>query len=194
MNSVWKKYEKKKILNEKKNEAMYLGKEKVNNKKQVLIKQLEKTKIEKIEAIKSTFSSGIIEIFEDRTSIIFVIEYYTSLLVHPLIGKIYLPFTKEENDIFNSKLKFACFPMKSPKNEIIDFNNNFGFCMKLKLKGFKVLKFLLYNFKNGISNTISIINQIIDFTKKRNVFCDRKYSYIMIDLFDSDGIKDYNSL
>lgn len=194
MNLVWKKYEKKKILNEKKNSAMYLGKEKNNNKnsKQVLIKQLDKSNVKNIEDIKSNFGSGIIEILEDRTSIIFVIEYYTSILVHPLIGKIYLPFTQEDNDIFNSKIKFACFPMKSKIKEVIDFNNNFGYCIKLKLNGFKVLKFLLYNFKNGINyNGISINNKIIDFTKKRNIFCDRKYSYIMIDLFDCDGIKDY---
>ena len=183
MNLVWKKYDKTKILNDKKNAAMFLGKEKNNkNPKQVLIKQVDKSNVKKIEDIKSTFSSRIIETLEDRTSTIFVIEYYTSILVHPLIGKIYLLFTQEENNIFNSKMKFACFPMKE---------NNFGFCLKIKLKGFKVLKYLLFNFNNGISSNISINGQIIDLTKKRNIFPDRKYSYIMVQLFDSDGIKDY---
>lgn len=88
MNLIWKKYEKKKIL-EKKNSAMYLGKEKKNNKNEkVLIKQIDKTKVKNKKDIKNTFSSGIIEILEDRTSIIFVIEYYTSILFHPLIEKI----------------------------------------------------------------------------------------------------------
>ena len=60
MNLVWKKYEKKKVLNEKKNAAMFLGKEKNNNKnpKQVLIKQVDKANVKKIEDIKSTFSSS----------------------------------------------------------------------------------------------------------------------------------------
>jgi hypothetical protein len=182
---------KKKFSQKKKMQAMYLGKEK-NNSRQVLIKQLERANLINIETIKKTFSSRIIETIEDSTSLIFVLEYYTSILVHPLIGKIYLPFTQEENNIFNSKIKFACFPMKSKIKEVIDFNNNFGYCLKLKLKGFKILKFLLYHIKNGINyNGISINNQIIDFKKKRNIFCDRKYKYIVIDLFDSDDIKDY---
>ena len=53
------------------------------------------------------------------------------------------------------------------------------------------MKYLKFNFKSGISSNISINGQIIDLTKKRNIFPDRKYSYIMVQLFDSDGIKDY---
>ena len=90
MNLVWKKYDKKKILKEIKNASLFLGIEKSNkNPKQVLIKQVDKSNVKKIEDIKSTFSFSIIETLEDGTSTIFVIEYYTSILVHPLIGKIY---------------------------------------------------------------------------------------------------------
>ena len=52
--------------------------------------------------------------------------------------------------------------------------------------------YLLYNFKNDINKDgILVNNQIIKFTKKRNIFSDRKNSYIMIEIFESDNIKDY---
>ena len=56
MNLVWKKYDKTKILNDKKNAAMLLGKEKNNkNPKQVLIKQVDKSNVKKKKILKVFF-------------------------------------------------------------------------------------------------------------------------------------------
>ena len=138
MNSIWKKYKKISNLLITKYLEVYLAENKNRNK--VLIQRLISNIID--EDIKEEKIIKIIEIIKKKTEAYIVIEYDPKILTNPLIGPIYSPFTKEENQILSSKLKYThCLILDNNYKE----TGKDGYFIKFKIKNFPIKKGLFIN-------------------------------------------------
>ena len=190
MSSIWKKYKKISNLLIIKNLEVYLAENKKGNK--VLILYLNSFPID--EDIKEEKSIKIIEIIKKKTEEYIIIEYDPKLLNNPLIGPIYTPFTKEENQILSSKLKYTrCLLLDDQNKE----TGKIGYFIKFKIKNFPIKKGLYINSFIDIEHEKFINfkyenkNHVINLSSKRKRFFSCKFDYFLIEIINNDNIKDF---
>ena len=189
MNLIWKKYKKTTDLLKTKYLEVFLAENKKGNK--VLIQKLISNKL--VEEIKKEKIIKIIDIIKNKTETYIIIEYDPKLLTHPLIGPIYPPFTKEENKLLSSKLKYAyCLILNDQYKE----TENVGYFIKFKIKNFPIKLGLFMNFID-VEKTKTINfkyenkNHVINLSSKRKRYFSCKYEYFLIEIINNDNIKDY---
>jgi hypothetical protein len=190
MSSIWKKYKKISNLLIIKNLEVYLAENKKGNK--VLILYLNSFPID--EDIKEEKSIKIIEIIKKKTEEYIIIEYDPKLLNNPLIGPIYTPFTKEENQILSSKLKYTrCLLLDDQNKE----TGKIGYFIKFKIKNFPIKKGLYINSFIDIEHEKFINfkyenkNHVINLSSKRKRYYSCKFKYFLIEIINNDCIKDF---
>ena len=190
MNSIWKKYKKISNLLITKYLEVYLAEDKNRNK--VLIQRLISNIID--EDIKEEKIIKIIEIIKKKTEAYIVIEYDPKILTNPLIGPIYSPFTKEENQILSSKLKYThCLILDNNYKE----TGKNGYFIKFKIKNFPIKKGLFINSFIDIEKEKLINfkyenkNRVINLSSKRKRYFSFKFNYFLIEIINNDNIKDF---
>ena len=189
MNLIWKKYKKNSDLLKTKYLEVYLAENKKG--KKVLIQKLISNKID--EEIKNEKKIKIIEIIKNKSESYIIIEYDPKILTHYLIGPIYSPFTREENKILSSKLKYAyCFILDDQYRE----TGKIGYFIKFKIKNFPIKLGLFTNFidvekAKTINFKYENKNQVINLSSKRKRYFSCKFEYFLIEIINNDNIKDY---
>ena len=189
MNLIWKKYKKHTDLLKTKYLEVYLAENKKG--KKVLIQKIISNEID--EEIKDEKTIKIIEIIKNKSESYIIIEYDPNILTHSLIGPIYPPFTKEENKILSSKLKYAYCKIL---NEQYKETGELGYFIKFKSKNFPMKIGLLMNFidvekEKTINFKYENKNHVINLSSKRKRYFSCKYEYFLIEIINNDNIKDF---
>ena len=187
---ICEKYKKIKDLLNTNNLVVYLVQN--NYGQQYLIQKLNTNKIN--DDIKKEKSIKIIKIMQKGDESYIIIKFKPEVLTNPLIGPIYPPFSKEEDQIISSKLNYAYCSIVNEKNIIR--KETIGYFVKFKIKNFPIKKGLFINYIN--TEKVNNINfkydnkmQSINLSTERKIYSSFKYDYTLIEIMDNDNIKDF---
>lgn len=186
MNISLKKYKTIKVLFNRNNSVIRLVKD---NKQQLFFIK----KINSNTTSKDLTNEKSNKIIKKGNESYIIFEFKPELLTNPLFGPIYTPFSKEENEIISSKLKYACCSIFYGN---IGIKEIMGYFIKFKINNFPIKKGLFIN--QIFLEKLNIINYkyenetySIDISHGRKIYFSFKYNYTLIEIIDSDNIKDF---